>query len=123
MKLWPIFLLLLLAQQSLPGQEVAAGSEQERRGEAALADGLWEVAEQHFRGCLAGTALAPATKSRIAVRLAESLIRAGNSVEALELLAQSFVAENPETPFWKAHALTGQHRFTEAAALFSATND
>lgn len=121
MKLWPIFLLLLLAQQSLPGQEVAAGSERERKGDAALADGLWEVAEQHFRECLASGALTPAAKSKIAVRLAESLIRAGNSAEALELLAESFVVKNPEAPFWKAHALADQHHFTEAAALLSAS--
>jgi thioredoxin-like negative regulator of GroEL len=121
MKLWPFFSLLLLVQQSLPGQEVAAKSEWERRGEAALADGLWEIAEQHFRVGLADAALTPAAKSMIAVRLAESLIRTGNSAEALVLLTQSFVVKHPEAPFWKAHALTGQHRFTEAAALFSAS--
>ncbi len=120
MKLWPIFSLLLLAQQCLPGQGVAAESERERRGEAALADGLWEIAEQHFRECLADAGLTPAAKSQIAVRLAESLIRAGNSAEALELLAQSFAVKNPEAPFWKAHALASQHHFTEAATLFSA---
>ena len=119
MKLWPIFSLLLLAQQSLPGQGVAAGSERERKGEAALADGLWEVAEQHFRECLADVGLTPAVKSHIAVRLAESLIRAGNPADALELLGQSFALKNPETPFWKAQALASQHHFAEAASLLS----
>ena len=109
MKLWPIFSLLLLAQQSVPGQGVAAGSERERRGEAALADGLWEVAEQHFRECLADARLTPAAKSHIAMRLAESLIRAGNSLEALELLSRSFAVKNPEFPFWKAQALASFH--------------
>ena len=34
------------------------------------------------------------------------------------MLGQSFVAKNPETPFWKAHALAGQNRFAEAVEIF-----
>ena len=119
MKFWPIFLFLLLAQLTLPARGVIDESGRDSRGEAALADGLWEVAEQHFRACLAETVLTPEEKSKIAMRLAESLIRGGNSVQALELLSQSFAIKNPEAPFWKAQALTIQHHFTEAASLFS----
>ena len=119
MKLWPIFLLLLLAQLPVPVLAAATRSGRDSRGEAALADGLWEVAEQYFRESLADAALTPEAKSEIAMRLAESLIRGGNSVDALELLSRSFVMKNPEAPFWKAQALTSQHHFTEAASLFS----
>ncbi|MES2439469.1 MAG: tetratricopeptide repeat protein [Verrucomicrobiota bacterium] len=121
MKLWPFFSLLLLAQQpALHGQgAMNTPSENERKGDAALADGLWEVAELHFRECLADDALAPEAKSQVAIRLAETLIREGNAAEALELLAQSFVDKNPETPFWKAQALAGQRHFSEAVGIFS----
>ena len=117
MKPWPLFpIILLLLQPSLHGQgaEVIA-----RKGDDALARGLWEVAELHFRRCLADPSLTPDAKSNIAVRLAESLIRAGHPDEALELLGQSFVSRNPEAPFWKAHALTGLNRFAEAVEIFS----
>jgi TolA-binding protein len=80
---------------------------------------LWEVAELHFRECLADPSLTGESKSTIVVRLAESLIRAGNPTEALELLGQAVVAKNPETPFWKAQALAGQNHFSEAAGMFS----
>lgn len=117
MKLWPLFPLFLLAQQpSLLGQGLAALT---RQGDEALSDGLWEVAELHFRECLADPSLTADAKSTIVVRLAESLIRAGNPAEALELLELSVVAKNPETPFWKAQALAGQNRFSEAAGMFS----
>lgn len=117
MKLWPLFPLFLLAQQpSLLGQGLAALT---RQGDEALSDGLWEVAELHFRECLAAPSLTADAESAIVVRLAESLIRAGNPSEALELLEQSVVAKNPETPFWKAQALAGQNRFSEAAGIFS----
>ncbi len=117
MKLWPLFPLLLLAQEpSLLGQGLAARTLQ---GDEAMSDGLWEVAELHFRECLTDPELTAETKSTIIIRLAETLIRIGNSTEALELLGQTAVAKNPETPFWKAQALTGQNRFSEAAGIFS----
>jgi thioredoxin-like negative regulator of GroEL len=117
MKLWPLFPLFLLAQQpSLLGQGLAALTQQ---GDEALGAGLWEVAELHFREGLAAPSLTAEAKSTLMLRLAESLIRAGNPTEALELLGQSAVEKNPETPFWKAQALAGQNRFSEAAALFS----
>src|SRR6478672_12466422 len=103
MKLRPLLLLFLLASQSaLLGQGVAA---LEEKGNDALANGLWEVAELRFRECLADPSLTPDRKSQIALRLAESLIRAGKSPEALELLNLSFVAKNPESLFSKAQAV------------------
>lgn len=117
MKLWPIFTLILLAPQSaVSGPAAASGSQP---GDEALAAGLWEVAEMHFRQRLADAALSTEAKSPFAIRLAESLIRGGNPAEALELLAQSFVEKNPEMPFWKAQALAGQNRFSEAIKIFS----
>lgn len=120
MKLWPLFpIILLVGQPALLGQGAAASPRIEREGDDALAAGLWEVAELHFRERLADPSLTPDAKSQVALRLAESLVRAGNPAEALELLGQSFVAKNPEAPFWKAQALAGQGRFAEAAGIFS----
>ncbi len=117
MKLWPLYILLLWVQPSvLFGQGAADLS---HRGEEALAGGLWEVAELHFRDALADSSLAPEAKAKATVRLAESLIRGGNPDEALECLAQPIVAKNPEALFWKAQALAGQHRVTESVAVFS----
>lgn len=116
MKPWPFFTLLLLMQQSaLHGQGAA---EHLAKGEAALSDGLWEIAEVHFRQNLADSSLSPEEKALAGIRLAESMVRAGNPADALELLGQSFLAKHPETAFWKAQALAGQHRFAEASDLF-----
>lgn len=117
MKLWPVFSILLLTP--FQGQGADAPADHERKGDAALADGLWEMAELHFRDCLSTPGLSPEVKSRIAIRLAESLVRAGNASAALELLEQSFVEKNAEAIFWKAQALAGRNHFAEAVELFS----
>ena len=66
MKLWPLFSLLLLIQQPiLRGQGVDAFRAAERKGDVALADGLWEVAEMHFRQCLVDPSLAAEEKSHL----------------------------------------------------------
>ncbi len=119
MKFWPLFPLLLLIQQPiLLGQGSAGFTDLERKGDDALAAGLWEVAELHFRRGLADPTLAADAKSQMAIRLAESLIRAGNAKEAQELLGQSFVAKNPATRFWTAQALAAENRFSEAVGIF-----
>jgi TolA-binding protein len=119
MKLRLLFPLVLLAPQSaMAGPAEASAS---RKGDEALAAGLWEVAEMHFRSGLADASLTPEVKSKIALRLAESLIRSGNPTEALEILDQSLVEKVPETPFWRALALAGQHRFSAAAEILSAS--
>ncbi len=113
MKLWPLISLILLAE--LRGQGLEAISS---KGDEALADGLWEIAGMHYREGLADRALAPEAKASLAVRLAEALVRAGNPAEALEWLGQSAVAKHPEAPFWKAQALAGQGKFSEALGIF-----
>jgi TolA-binding protein len=92
-----------------------------RKGDEALAAGLWEVAELHFRQGLVDASLTPEAKSKISLRLAESLIRAENPAEALEILDQSWVGQDPEAPFWRALALAGQHRFSAAAEILSSS--
>lgn len=117
MKPWPLVSLSLLAGlHAAPGKDIAA---LERQGKEALTSQLWEIAEMRFKECLRDGPADAATRSRIAIHLAESLIRSGNPSEALDLLGQSFVVKNPETPFWRAQALAGQGRFGEAVAEFS----
>ncbi len=119
MKFWPLLsILLLLTQMVVLGKESDAALTHARKGDTALANGLWEVAELHFRQCLADPSLQGDAKSQVAVRLAESLVRAGSSTDALELLEQSFLAKHPETPFWKGQALAAQNRFLEAIEIF-----
>ncbi len=117
MKLWPLFPLILLAPHAAMAEPAQVSAS--RKGDEALAAGLWEVAEMHFRQGLADASLTPDAKSKVAIRLAESLVRSGNPAEALEILGQSFVEKDPETPFWKALALVGQSRISEAAGILS----
>jgi len=120
MKWWPSLSLLLFALHPLLGQGGATAMSLEQMGDDALAAGLWEVAELHYRECLVGPApTTPQEKSRVVIHLVESLIRGGNPAEAIELLGQSLVATNPAAPFWKAQALASQNHFSEAADIFS----
>jgi len=57
MKRWLVPLCLLIGQLPLPGQGTAAGVQ---KGEAALAEGLVEIAELHFRQALADPTQPPA---------------------------------------------------------------
>lgn len=117
MKLWPLFTILLLAQQSaMLGQNAAVSM---KMGEGALGDQLWEIAELHFRQALTADTLTAEQKSQATLRLAETLIREGNPSDALEWLNQSVVARNPELDFWRAQALTAQLHFNEAIAVFA----
>jgi len=117
MKLRTFLSILLIASQSaLLGEDMAT---QQQQGEDALAAGLWEVAEMRFADCLATPGLAADDKARLAIQLAESLIRGDKPAEAAALLDQSFLENSAEAPFWKAHALAGIGRFAEAAELFS----
>ena len=117
MKLWPLISFILLAPQSaLLGQSVAA---LEEKGDDALANGFWEVAELRFRECLTVPSLSPDEKSQVALRLAESLIRGNKTSDALEFLNLSFVAKNPESLFWKAQAILASGRFAEAVGIFA----
>ncbi len=117
MKFRLLFPILLLAPHcALHGQGWATLQE---KGAEALANHLWEVAELRFRDCLADPGLTADDKPRIAIRLAESLIRGGKSTEALELLNLSFVVKHPECLFWKAQAVAGTGRYSEAVEIFS----
>jgi tetratricopeptide (TPR) repeat protein len=107
--------ILLVLQSVLSGQDIAALM---RKGDDALASGLWEMAALHFSDCLAHRDLRAEDKSQVAIRLAESWIRDGKPAEALALLNQSLVAQHPEVPFWKGQALAGLGHFSEALAAF-----
>ena len=108
--LFPLMLLLVMPASLL----ARADDPLMRKGEDALASGLWEMAALHFNDCLANKNLPPADKARVALRLAEAWIRGGKPAEALSLLGQSFVSQDPETPFWKGQALAGLGRFSDS---------
>jgi thioredoxin-like negative regulator of GroEL len=117
MKFWPILTLVLLFERSaLLGQVENALLQ---KGSDALSSGLWEAAELHFRQALAEPKISAELRSLVAVRLAETLIREGNTTEALDLLSQSFASSQPEAAFWQAQALALQGRFAEAIGCFS----
>lgn len=114
----PAILCLFLAYPALG--EDAAELDAFARGERALADRLWEVAAMRFTELLADPALAPGTRARAELRLAEAAIRAGRPTEALALLEQSAVAAIPEAYFWRGQALAGLGRFAEAVETLEA---
>jgi len=117
MKFRPLIPIVLLAMQSaLFGQDAG---ELMRKGEDALATGMWEIAAMHFSECLASRNLGATEKSQAAILLAEAWIRGGQPKEALDLLGQSFVSSNPDAPFWKAQALLGMGRWPDAVGALA----
>ena len=114
----PIPIVMIFLLPALIGAEEES-DQQQRLGEDALAAGLWEVAALHFEQSLGRAAPDPAMKARVAIRLAEAWIRDGRAPAALELLEKSFLANEPETSFWKGQAWVAMGRFTDAVALLS----
>ncbi|MBC8127545.1 MAG: tetratricopeptide repeat protein [Gloeobacteraceae cyanobacterium ES-bin-144] len=104
-------LMLLATPTALPGQDADASM---LKGENALASSLWEIAALHFNQALANPSISAEAKAKIAIRLAEALVREGKSGEALALLDQSFLSNHPENQFWKGQAQIGLGRFAEA---------
>jgi tetratricopeptide (TPR) repeat protein len=98
---------------------LASAQDHLRQGRDALAHGLWEVASHHFQLSLDSNDLDPALEPEIAIRFAESLLRAGATDDALQILDQSYLASHPETSFWKAQALVQKGQLSEALSLFS----
>lgn len=112
-----LFTLLLLAMPSaLTGQDAASLM---RKGNDALASGLYEIAALHFNECLASQNLDPREKSDAAIRMAETLIRDGKPAKALELLEHPIAATHPESPFWTGQALGGLGKFSDAVSALS----
>jgi TolA-binding protein len=85
-----------------------------RKGQAALASGLWEVAAHHFESCASNPEVPAATRTEAGLRLAESLIREQRTGEALAWLDQPIVAAHPEATFWKGIAMASAARTREA---------
>lgn len=117
MKLWSLIPVLLLASQPLLPARIDPAMEM--KGRDALANGLFEIAERRFRSCFEDPAITAEEKPRIALQLAEAMIRSGKSSEALDLLSLSLLQGIPETTFWKAQALASAGRFIEAATHFA----
>jgi outer membrane protein assembly factor BamD (BamD/ComL family) len=109
-------IIVLMSQSALTGQDTGVLM---KKGDAALASGLWEMAALHFEQCLTSRTLSAADKPGVAIRLAESWTRGGKAKEALELLSQSWVSQHPEVSFWKGQALLGLGRFADAVAALS----
>jgi hypothetical protein len=106
----------LLLLSALP--ILATAQDHQRLGRDALAQGLWEIASHHFQLSLENKDLDPSLKPELAVRFAESSLRSGAADTALQILDQSFLAEHPETSFWKAQSLVQRGRLAEALELF-----
>lgn len=107
-------LLFTLLIPALPAAE--RPDDHFRLGEAAISDGLWDVATLHFDALLHLKSLPSAEKSRAAIQLTEALVRGGQPGKALDLLGESFVGNHPSVPFWKGQALAGLGLLSEAAA-------
>lgn len=109
-------LLLLVLPSALSGQDTTSLM---RKGNDALASGLYEIAALHFSECLASQNLDPKEKSEAAIRMAETLIRDEKPTQALDLLGQSFAAGHLETQFWTGQALAGLGKFSDAVVALS----
>jgi len=114
MQVRPILLSLLSVLPALGApalKEVAAYSQ----GLEALSSGLWEVAESRFDEAMKTPGLSPADQRVLRLKQLETWIRDDRSAEALARLNEPVWANDPETYFWKSHALAGLGRYREAA--------
>ncbi len=117
MRPWLFPLLIFITSQiSLLGETTPSLQE---KGRNALASGLWELAETHFRDSLQNPELTAPAKAEISFQLAEALIRGGKAAEALELVQLSSLTEQPAQAFWRGQALAGAGKFNEAIEAFA----
>jgi len=117
MRIWTFPVLFLLTLQVLLLGQTAPSPQE--KGRDALASGLWELAEMHFRTCLLEPGLTDFAKAEVSFQLVEALIRGGKSTDALELLNLSHLASHPAQDFWRAQALASEGKLTEAIEGFS----
>src|SRR5690606_21926545 len=76
-----------------------------RDGQDALASRLWEVAAGRFENALKAPELDAAVRRVILLKLAGCHIRAGDGENAMRILGDASVAEDPALSYWKAQAL------------------
>ena len=117
MRIWTFLVsFVLVSQGAVHGQNAPSS---QNKGRDALASGLWELAEMHFRACLSEPSLTEVAKAEVSFQLAESLIRGGKHNEATELLNLSHLASHPALGFWRAQALASDGKLTAAIEEFS----
>lgn len=83
----------------------------------AMAANLWDIAALRFESTLAQPGIDADSRRTVLLRLAETRIRAGESAEALKVLANPALVDDPELAFWKAQALAASGQLAEALAL------
>ena len=113
-KIFPLLVCVLLSQVrpafcAGDGDPLYAGARQ------AIEEGIPEVGIQKLRLYLAGN-LQPAQRAEATLKLAEALLDAGHSDEALVTLGKS--RTGAESDFLKARILSAQGRWNEALPLF-----
>lgn len=89
------------------------------KGTAALSAHLWGVAADHFRTALAAVEIPADRKPAIALRLVESLIRAGKFADAAKVLSQPLLRAEPAVPYWRALVLAGEKQPAAAAEILT----
>ncbi len=82
-----------------------------------LDEGVPQVAVMRLRAIL-GRNLPPPDKTTVTAKLAEALLAAGNTHEALTLLESAELQTLPATALWRAQGLASQERWEEALALY-----
>lgn len=93
-------------------------SELEQQGLKALADFLPDVAASRFQSALADKSMSAADQIRLRLLWAESLIRANQPENAVKILDDPSLKDQPSAIFWKAQALRAQGKLQDAIALF-----
>jgi tetratricopeptide (TPR) repeat protein len=110
---------LVIFTAHLAHADEAVGQADISAAERAMENDLWDVATSKLQSAATKANLAPDTRARILIMLAESFIRSNQPVKALELLEQPVLENLPETPFWRGQALAGTGRFHDAAESLS----
>jgi tetratricopeptide (TPR) repeat protein len=111
---WPAILAAMLA---FTGQVFAAGFPEVAEAERPLEEGVPQVAVMRLRALLSGDL--PAEERRIAsAKLGETLLAAGETEEALQVLQDPTLQALPATRYFRAQALATLGRWSEALPLY-----
>ena len=130
MSIWRIFLLTYLCHSTLVHAQNNAPKEQSlqeelssipayNNGISALAKYLPEQAARRFEIARTTPNLSSQAQIEIAMRIAESNVRAGKGTLALSLLENKDLLGHPQAAYWQAQALAASGQYEKAIEAFS----
>lgn len=119
----PLILGMLLTLPLRGGATALRDIAPYRQGMEALDSELWDIADKRFEQALQTPGISAPDRRLVELKRIEAWIRGDQPSLALARLGEAAFANDPEAYFWKAQALAGLGRYSEAVTLLAGAMD